>query len=125
MQFVDTIAHHITSSPGFGSWPFHVDYVVKNKVALGQVYLLVLRIAPVKIITSLLLTHTLSIYIGWYTLLAADSIVKRSVNTLVFLSDDTETEGFVVFLSCSRHTTKQYLKIRSWPLRSSHFLINS
>lgn len=125
MQFVDTIAHHITSSPGFGSWPFHVDYVVKNKVALGQVYLLVLRIAPVKIITSLLLTHTLSIYIGWYTLLAADSIVKRSVNTLVFLSDDTETEGFVVFLSSSRHTTKQYLKIRSWPLRSSHFLINS
>jgi hypothetical protein len=124
MQFVDTIAHHITSSPGFGSWPFHVDFVVKNKVALGQVYLLVLRIAPVKIITTLLHTHILSIYFGWYTLLAADSIVKRSVNTAVFLSDDTEAEGFVVFLSSSRHTTKQYLKIRSWPLRSSHFLIN-
>jgi len=44
IQFVDTITHHITSSPGFGSWPIHVDFVVKNIVALGQVYLLVILI---------------------------------------------------------------------------------
>jgi len=57
VQFVDTIAHHIISSPEFGSWPLHVDFVVKIKVALGQVYLQVLRIAPIKIITTLLHTH--------------------------------------------------------------------
>ena len=122
MQFVDTVAHHIASSPGFGSWSIHVDFVVKNEVALKQVYLLVFRIAPVKIITTPLHTHILSIYYGWYTLFAADTITVYSVNTALFLSDDIETERFVVFLISSRHTTKQYLKIRSWPLRSSHFL---
>jgi len=60
VQFVDTIAHHTTSSPGFGYWPIHVDFVVKIKVAMGQVYRPVLRIAPIKIITTLLHKHILS-----------------------------------------------------------------